>query len=525
MDSKILSKSAIQFILALHEEFRESQNSLLQSRIEREKLLEENGFQLDFLEETQILRDSDWKISKVPNELLERTVEITGPPERKMMINALNSATNCYMCDFEDSLSPIGSNVLDGYNNLYDFARRNLEFYDTAKLKKYSVHDYQNTPSLFIRPRGLHMVENNISADNTIFALNSDQLQKAGLKLNLENKITGWSSSLLDFGLFFFHNAVLLIKNDTSPYFYLPKLESHLEARWWNQVFNFAQDYMQIPRGTIKATVLIEHIFAAFEMDEILYELRTHSAGLNCGRWDYIFSFIKKTKFNPNYIMPDRSQITMNTHFMKSYVKLIVYTCHKRGAHAMGGMSAQLPIKNDPKLNQQNLDKVYQDKAGEAAAGMDGTWIAHPNLLETAKRAFREHRKIEGPNQLEFIVKCHINKYDLLKKPLGEITWNGVKTNIHAMTQYMKGWTQGVGAVAINNMMEDAATAEISRMQLWQWLYHQVEIEGENIDFDKLKNMFLQEFQNSEISIELQNKILDMISSKKPPEFLTNYLL
>ena len=330
------------------------------------------------------------------------------------------------------------------------------------------------------------------------------------------------SASLFDFGLYFFHNAEKLLENDSGPYFYLPKLESHLEARWWNKVFNYSQDYLNIPRGTIKATVLIETILAAFEMDEILYELRHHSVGLNCGRWDYIFSFIKKFKNNKKFILPDRSLITMNVHFMQSYVKLLVKTCHRRGAHAMGGMSAQLPVKNNEELNKINFDKVYNDKVIEAKNGMDGTWIAHPAFLNVAKKAFLENSIVDGPNQINVLREdVNVNEKDLLTVPKGEITLGGVEENVNAFVKYTESWISGKGAVSINNLMEDAATAEISRLQLWQWIFHKVKINNTILNIDFVENIV----KSKTDDLQLIKLIINMLKSNTPPNFLTTYIL
>ena len=399
----------------------------------------------EFLPETAHIRESEWTVASIPQDLLDRRVEITGPVDRKMIINALNSGASVFMADFEDSNSPTWMNNLEGQANLRDAVEGTISFL-SPEGKRYQL----NAPvaTLLVRPRGWHLDERHFLVDGKPI-----------------------SGSLFDFGLYFFHNAQRLIRKGSGPYFYLPKLESHLEARLWNDVFCFAQDELGIPRGTIRATVLIETILAAFEMDEILYELREHSSGLNCGRWDYIFSFIKKFRNRPDFVLPDRSTLTMEKHFLKSYVELLIQTCHRRGIHAMGGMAAQIPIKNDSAANEKALEKVRQDKLREVTAGHDGTWVAHPGLVPIAKEVFDRH--MTEPNQIARRREdVHVKPSDLLAVTEGKITEEGLRWNIDVGLQYLESWLRGSGCVPIYNLMEDAATAEICRSQVWQWVKH-----------------------------------------------------
>lgn len=443
--AEILSPEALNFLAMLSEKFEERRLGLLERRkAKQEEIMQ--GQLPDFLEESADIRNGDWQVAPIPKDLLDRRVEITGPPERKMIINALNSGANVYMADFEDSNSPTWRNNVEGQMNLRDAVRGAITF-TSPEGKNYALAE--KTATLMVRPRGLHLVEKHAFVGGRPI-----------------------SGSLFDFGLFFFHNAKTLMEKATGPYFYLPKMQSHLEARWWNDVFNFAQEYIGVPRGTIRATVLIENILATFEMDEILYELREHSAGLNCGRWDYIFSFIKKFRDRPDYVLPDRALVTMDKPFLNSYVLLLIRTCHRRGIHAMGGMAAQIPIKSDPAGNEKALEKVRQDKLREVNAGHDGTWVAHPGLVPVAKEVFDAHLKT--PNQIES-KREHISVQppDLLTAPKGPITEAGLRTNIDVGIQYLESWLRGSGCVPIYNLMEDAATAEISRAQVWQWVRHQ----------------------------------------------------
>lgn len=443
--SDILTPEALAFLASLEREFGPRRLELLRQREERQARIDA-GELPDFLKETEAVRNGNWRVAPVPEDLADRRVEITGPAgDRKMVINALNSGAYLYMSDFEDANSPSCINSIEGQVNLRDAVRGTIA-YQASGGKTYKLHD--QTAVLKVRPRGWHMEEKHV-------CVNGHRL----------------SASLVDFGLFFFHNAKSLIAKGSGPYFYLPKLESHLEARLWNDVFVFAQQELGIPRGTIKATVLIETILAAFEMDEILYELREHSAGLNCGRWDYIFSYIKKLRNQPQVILPDRSLVTMETPFMRAYSLLAIQTCHKRGAHCIGGMAAQIPIKEDPQANEEAMNKVRQDKLREVKNGHDGTWVAHPGLVPVAKEVFDAH--MPQANQVnKQLTDLHVTADDLLEVPQGLITEQGVRTNILVGIIYLEAWLQGYGAVPIRNLMEDVATAEISRAQLWQWLHH-----------------------------------------------------
>ncbi len=441
----ILTPEALSFVETLVREFEPTRDALLKRREERQPEIDA-GHLPDFLPETASIRESDWHVAPAPSDLQDRRVEITGPSgDRKMVINALNSGASVFMADFEDALSPTWDNVIGGQINLRDAVRRTITFTNPDG-KAYSLN--RHPAVLMVRPRGWHLVEKHITLDG--------------------RPIPG---GLLDFGLYFFHNARALLERGTGPYFYLPKLESHLEARLWNSVFVRAQQLLDIPHGTIKATVLIETILAAFEMDEILYELRDHSAGLNCGRWDYIFSCIKKFRNLPDFIYPDRAQVTMTTHFMHSYSLLAIKTCHRRGAHAIGGMSAYIPVKNAPEENERAMAQVRADKDREAGDGHDGTWVAHPGLVSVALEAF--NRDMPTPNQVNRQRDdVQVAQPDLLAVPDGTITEGGLRTNISVGVQYLAAWLNGSGAVPINNLMEDAATSEISRAQLWQWIHH-----------------------------------------------------
>ncbi|MGH6893053.1 MAG: malate synthase A [Dongiaceae bacterium] len=442
---QVLTPEAIAFLAELERKFGPERLRLLELRKQRQTRLDA-GERPDFLTETAHIRSGDWKVAPLPKELLDRRVEITGPIDRKMVINALNSGASCYMADFEDSTAPTWETLLDGQRNLIDAVRRRIAFDDRGSGKSYKLNE--KTAVLQVRPRGWHFPENHIRVDGRPM-----------------------SGGLFDFGLYFFHNANELTARGTAPYFYLPKLESHLEARLWNDVFVFAQAKLGLPKGMIKATVLIETILAAFEMDEILYELRDHSAGLNCGRWDYIFSFIKKFARDPKALMPDRASVTMMSHFLRAYSLLVIRTCHRRGAHAIGGMAAQIPIKNDPAANDAALAKVRADKEREATDGHDGTWVAHPALVPIAKEIF--DRLMAGPNQIARQRQdVHVTAADLLTVPKGDVTEAGLALNISVGIVYLEAWLRGIGCVPLHNLMEDAATAEISRAQVWQWLKH-----------------------------------------------------
>jgi malate synthase len=442
---EVLNPLALQLLASLHRRFNARRLELLNARRERQLQLDDGALP-EFLAATAQVRGAEWRISPVPEDLTDRRVEITGPVDRKMVINALNAPVRCFMADFEDSCSPTWENIILGQLNLSDAIRRTISFEDPATGKVYRLA--QQTATLIVRPRGWHLHEKHVR-------INGEQV----------------SASLFDFALFLANNHEALARRGTGPYFYLPKMESHLEARLWNEVFIAAQEALGMPRGTIKATVLIETILAAFEMDEILHELREHSAGLNCGRWDYIFSFIKKFRNRADFLLPDRGTVTMERHFLKSYVDLLIKTCHRRGAHAMGGMAAQIPIRDDPAANEAAMARVRADKLREAHAGHDGTWIAHPGLAAIAREAFDS--VMHGPNQLS-IARADVNvgALDLLKVPEGEITEGGLRGCIRVGVQYLEAWLRGNGCVPLYHLMEDAATAEICRAQLWQWLRH-----------------------------------------------------
>ena len=442
--AEILTPEALNFVSTLSRAFEGRREELLQRRVKRQAEIDA-GKMPDFLPETEHIRNSEWTIAPVPGDLQDRRVEITGPVERKMIINALNSGAKVFMADFEDAFSPTWEGTIQGQINVQDAVNRTIE-YTSPEGKQYTLDE--KIATLLVRPRGWHLVEKHALIDGKPI-----------------------SAGIFDFGLYFFHNAKKLIEMGTGPYFYLPKLENHLEARLWNDIFALAQQELGVPQGTIKATVLIETILATFEMDEILYELRDHSAGLNCGRWDYIFSAIKKFRNIPDFILPDRAQVTMTTHFMRSYSLLAIKTCHRRLAHAIGGMAAQIPIKNDPKANEEALARVRADKKREATDGHDGTWVAHPGLVAIAMEEFDAIMK--SPNQIDRKREdVHVTAADLLKVPDGTITEAGLRNNISVSLQYLESWLRGSGCVPINNLMEDAATTEISRSQIWQWIHH-----------------------------------------------------
>ncbi|NVO86383.1 malate synthase A [Hymenobacter terrestris] len=440
--AEILTPSALAFVAELHRRFEATRRGLLQRRTERQQRLAA-GEAFDFLPETKLLREKPWTVAPLPDDLLDRRVEITGPTERKMIINALNSGAKVFMADLEDSTSPTWTNVVEGQRNLRDAVRRTISI--STPQKEYKLN--QQTAVLMVRPRGWHLLEKHLLVDGEPV-----------------------SASLFDFGLYFFHNAHELCARGTAPYFYLPKIESHLEARLWNDVFGFAQWSLKMPKCVIKATVLIETLPAAFELNEILWELREHSAGLNCGRWDYIFSYIKRLGLGAEFRLPDRAAVTMTVPFMSAYSQLVVQTCHRRGVHAMGGMAAQIPIKNDPEANERALEKVRQDKVREARAGHDGTWVAHPGLVPVALEVFNE--LMPQPNQIDNKRDdVQVTAQDLVQAPTGDITEAGLRLNLDVAVRYLESWLRGNGCVPIHNLMEDAATAEISRAQVWQWLH------------------------------------------------------
>lgn len=441
----ILTKDAIDFVACLATRFRDRVEHCLQLRRERQARFDA-GERPAFLKETAHIRAADWTVATIPPDLLDRRVEITGPVERKMIINALNSGAKVFMADFEDSNSPTFENCVLGQQNVYDAIRRTITYDDPASGKHYQLNE--KTATLILRPRGWHLRENHLHVDGAPVP-----------------------AALFDFGLSFFHNAKELLIRGSGPYYYLPKMQSHLEARLWNDVFIYAQDLLGIPRGSIRATVLIETLPAAFEMDEILYELREHSSGLNCGRWDYIFSYIKTFREDAGFVVPDRGKVTMEQPFLRSYTQLLVQTCHRRNAHAMGGMAAQIPIKNDPAANEAAMQKVRLDKLREVTDGHDGTWVAHPALVPVAMEIF--DKKMPGPNQIERKREdLNITEIDLLRVPEGPRTEAGLRQNINVGIQYIEAWLRGSGCVPLFNLMEDAATAEISRTQVWQWVRH-----------------------------------------------------
>lgn len=452
--SNILTPEALAFLEALHIQFNAKRKELLHLRIVRQNEIDKGIFP-DFLPNTASIRNSDWTAAPIPLDIQDRRVEITGPVDAKMIINALNSGANVFMADFEDANSPTFDNCMQGQQNLNKAILGTLEF--QAENGKQYRQDPLSKTVLMVRPRGWHLQESHLSFEN----------EPA-------------SGSLVDFGLFFFHNAQSLLAKNTQPYFYLPKLESHLEARLWNDVFVFAQDYLKIPQGTIKATVLIETILATFEVHEIIYELRDHMVGLNCGRWDYIFSYIKKFAKHPECILPDRAEVTMASPFMDAYSRFVIQTCHRRGVHAMGGMSAFIPIKNDEEANAKVFEKVYADKLREVQNGHDGTWVAHPGLIPIAKKVFDEN--MPTPHQYEKRREEDVfEAKDFLECPQGNKTEKGLRQNIQVGILYIESWLRGVGAAAIHNLMEDAATAEISRIQVWQWIRFSVVVDNDRI--------------------------------------------
>ncbi len=501
----ILTPEALKFLGELHRRFEATRVERLAARVKVQEAIDAGALP-EFPAETAEIRAKEWIVAPIPKDLLDRRVEITGPVERKMVINALNSGANMFMADFEDSNSPTWQNNVEGQINLRD-AINGVIGYTSPEGKKYALNE--KTATLLVRPRGWHLVERHCLVDGKPI-----------------------SGSLFDFGLFFFHNAKALIAKGTGPYFYLPKMEHYLEARLWNDVFVFAQDYCGVPQGTIRATVLIETILASFQMDEILWELRNHSSGLNCGRWDYIFSFIKKFGTRADFLMPNRALVTMDRHFLNSYVQLLIQICHRRNIHAMGGMAAQIPIKNDPTANEAALEKVRQDKLREVKAGHDGTWVAHPGLVPVAKAIFDEYMKT--PNQIHVKrADVHIAARDLLKVPEGEISEAGLRLNINVGLQYLESWLRGNGCVPIYNLMEDAATAEISRAQVWQWVRHEAKMsDGRTVtkelvlrtvqeELAKLNEM-LGEGRFSSGKFDLAAKLYEqMMTSPQFDEFLT----
>jgi malate synthase len=444
---RVLTADALDFLLSLHRDFEPRRRELLEIRRQRQAEFDAGALP-DFLPETRTLRDTEWKVASSASDLTDRRVEITGPTDRKMVINALNSGAKVFMADFEDANSPTWANMVEGQLNLTDAVERTIEFQNPDG-RTYRLNE--QTATLVVRPRGWHLVERHLSVDGEPI-----------------------SASLFDFGIYFFRNAERLLRHSTGPYFYLPKLESHLEARLWNDVFVFAEDRLRLQAGTIRATVLIETILAAFEMDEILHELREHCAGLNAGRWDYIFSLIKKFHSRPDMLTPERAQVTMTVPFMRAYTELLVKTCHRRGAHAIGGMAAFIPSRRDPEVNAAALARVREDKIREAHDGFDGTWVAHPDLVPVALEVF-DSLLGDNPNQINRLrPEVQVEAADLLDVASGGhlVTEAGLRANVSVAIQYIDSWLGGVGAAAINNLMEDAATAEIARSQVWQWAHN-----------------------------------------------------
>ncbi len=501
----ILTREAVAFAAELERRFGAERRRLLARRAEVQTRLDA-GWKPDFLPETRAIRESDWQAAPIPKDLLDRRIEITGPTDRKMVINALNSGANVFMADFEDATTPSWDNLIDGQKNLYDAVRRTITYDDPKKGRHYTLNP--DTAVLFVRPRGWHLPEAHVLVDGEPM-----------------------SGALFDFALYFFHNAHALQVRGTGPYFYLPKLESHREARLWNDIFNYAQDRLDLPRGTIRATVLIETIMAAFEMDEILFELREHSAGLNCGRWDYIFSFIKKfakpLSERTEMMLPDRGQMTMTTHFLRSYSLLLIATCHRRGIHAMGGMAAQIPIPNDPAANEAALAKVRADKEREAGDGHDGTWVAHPGLVPVAKEVF--DRLMPEPNQIARKREdVNVTAADLLELPRGTITEAGLRQNINVGLGYIEAWLRGTGCVPLYHLMEDAATAEISRAQVWQWAHGARLDDGRTIDLALCRCVLAEELaklrsdsRGNERYEDAAQLFEELMSAPTFPEFLT----
>ncbi len=503
---KIMSAEAVAFLAGLERKFGPERKRLLRLRAETQARLDA-GWRPDFPAETKSIREADWTVAPLPKDLLDRRVEITGPVDRKMVINALNCGANVYMADFEDANTPSWDNLIEGQINLIDAVRRTIAFDDPESKKHYTLNP--KTATLLVRPRGWHLPEAHVLIDGEAM-----------------------SGALFDFGLYFFHNAKELLARGTGPYFYLPKLENRFEAKLWNDVFLHAQKALGLPKGAIKATVLIESILAAFEMDEILHELRDHSAGLNCGRWDYIYSFIKKFAEDPKAVMPDRGQVTMTAHFLRSYSQLLIQICHRRNVHAMGGMAAQIPIRDNPEANAKAMDRVRADKLREAGDGHDGTWVAHPGLVGIAKEIFDQ--QMPGANQIARKRQdVHVNAADLLKVPEGTITEAGLRQNLNVGVGYLEAWLRGTGCVPLYNLMEDAATAEISRAQIWQWIRHKAKLaDGRAIDKALCRKLLDEELRKlaalagpdayAKGRYKDAAKIFDeLIEAERFPEFLT----
>jgi malate synthase len=499
---KVLTAHALAFVAELERKFGPERRRLLARRADIQYRLDA-GWKPDFLSGTKAVREGDWRVAPIPRDLQDRRVEITGPTDRKMVINALNCGANVYMADFEDATTPSWDNLIEGQANLCDAVRRSIAFDDPETGRHYALND--KTAVLFVRPRGWHLPEKHVLVDGAPI-----------------------SGALFDFGIFFFHNATELVARGSGPYFYLPKIESHLEARLWNDVFLDAQAMLGLPKGTIRATVLIETIMAAFEMDEILWELRDHSAGLNCGRWDYIYSFIKKFAEDPACVMPDRAQVTMTSHFLRSYSLLLIKTCHRREIHAMGGMAAQIPIRDDPAANEAAMEKVRADKEREASDGHDGTWVAHPGLVAIAKDIF--DREMPQPNQIARKRQdVDVTAADLLVVPTGTISEAGLRQDVNVGIGYIEAWLRGTGCVPLYHLMEDAATAEISRAQVWQWIRHGAQLEdGRTIDAELCRAVLDEELAQLSATAEDGSRFDDaaklfheLIEAPTFPEFLT----
>jgi len=510
---RILTKEALEFVVELHHKFNGRRLELLRLREAEQAYFNAGNFPV-FPEETTAIRTTDWVAAPIPEDLKDRRVEITGPVDRKMVINALNSGAKTFMADFEDSNAPSFDNCMQGQQNLYDANLGTIRLEDSSKGKVYELKE--DTAILLVRPRGLHLNEKH-------FILGGEEM----------------SGSLVDFGLYVFHNTKILLEKSSAPYFYLPKMEHYLEARWWNDVFEFAQSYLNVPTGTFKATLLIETITASFQLDELIYELKDHIVGLNCGRWDYIFSYIKKFRNHQGFVVPDRDQVTMTTPFMAAYSNYVIQRCHKRGIHAIGGMAAQIPIKNNPQANAQALEKVRLDKEREAKNGHDGTWVAHPALVEIAMKEFDKY--MPTPNQIfKKREDFNISEEALLSLPKGTVTEKGIRKNINVGILYLEAWLRGYGAVALYHLMEDAATAEISRTQIWQWLHNTVKLEdGRRFDTELFETLFYDEVEKiiTEVGEDRMEHTMfptaislfrDLVSKEEFEEFLTlrayNYL-
>ncbi len=503
---ELLTDDAIEFIIALHENFNENRLNLLDRRKKQQKVFDSGVFP-NFPIETKSIRESEWTVGEIPNDLKDRRVEITGPIDRKMIINALNSGASSFMADFEDSNAPTWKNCMQGQQNLIDANKKTISYTDSSKEKTYALNN--KTSILLVRPRGLHLNEKHLIINNTEV-----------------------SASIVDFALYVFHNTKTLLDQNTAPYFYLPKLEHYLEARWWNEVFEFAQEYLKIPKGTFKATVLVETITASFQLDEIIFELKDHIVGLNCGRWDYIFSYIKKFRNHNNFNVPNRDQVTMTAPFMDAYSKLVIQRCHKRGILAIGGMAAQIPIKNNKTQNDNALKKVRLDKEREVKNGHDGTWVAHPALVQVAMEEFNKH--MPTSNQIHIKKEeLNITEKDLLQIPKGTVTEAGIRKNINVGILYLEAWLRGYGAVALYNLMEDAATAEISRTQLWQWVKNEAVLDdGRRLTIELYMELFDDEIEKiitevgesniASTKLELAIKLFDkLVLSDEFEEFLT----